>query len=50
MDLTTENQYDMQAGRMVIRSLDNQEKGVDFSFRAEPSYFTPAEVRRRGLR
>lgn len=50
MDLTTENQYDMQAGRMVIRSLDNQEKGINFSFRAEPSYFTPAEVRRRGLR
>jgi len=47
---TIENQYDMSAGRMVILGLDNEDGAPDFSFRAPDDYFTPAEVRRQGVR
>jgi hypothetical protein len=47
---TIENQYDMSAGRMVILGLDNEDTAPDFSFRATDDYFTPAEVRRQGVR
>ena len=50
LDSTIENQYDMQAGRMVILGLDNEDKAPDPSFRATDDYFTPAEIRRRGVR
>ena len=50
LDSTIENQYDMQAGRMVILGLDNEDKAPDPSFRAPDDYFTPDEVRRRGVR
>ena len=43
-------QYDMSAGRMILLNLD-KDTPPDFSFRVDPdSYFTPAQVRRDGLR
>jgi hypothetical protein len=43
-------QYDMSAGRMFLASIDKQVP-PDFSFRVDPdSYFTPAQVRRDGVR
>jgi hypothetical protein len=47
---TIENQYDMSAGRMVILGLDYEDTAPDFTFRATDDYFTPAEVRRQGVR
>lgn len=49
MNRTTELQYDMDAGRMLALMFDKS-SGPDFSWRAEDSYFTPAAVRRRGVR
>ena len=43
-------QYDMQAGRMLLTNLDKAAP-PDYSFRADPdTFFTPAQVRRDGLR
>lgn len=43
-------QYDMQAGRMLLTNLDKVAP-PDYSFRADPeTFFTPAQVRRDGLR
>ncbi len=43
-------QYDMTAGRMIMLNVDKQVP-PDYSFRVEPdSYFTPAQVRRDGVR
>jgi hypothetical protein len=43
-------QYDMTAGRMILLNLD-KDTPPDFSFRADPeAYFTPAQVRRDGVR
>jgi hypothetical protein len=50
LDSTIENQYDMQAGRMVILGLDNEDGAPKFDFRAGDDYFTPGEIRRRGIR
>lgn len=50
MASTIENQYDMNAGRMVILGLDNEDAAPDFSWRAESSYFTPGAIRRSGVR
>jgi hypothetical protein len=50
MDSTIENQYDLQAGRMVVLGLDNEDGAPKFDFRAGDDYFTPAEIRRRGIR
>ncbi|MGK2915837.1 MAG: DUF1329 domain-containing protein, partial [Porticoccaceae bacterium] len=50
MAATIENQYDMNAGRMVILGLDNEDGAPDFTWRAEPSYFTPGSIRRGGVR
>jgi hypothetical protein len=47
---TIENQYDLNAGRMVILGLDNEDGAPDFTWRAEPSYFTPGSIRRGGVR
>ena len=49
MNAAAEFQYDMQAGRMVALMWDKQNP-PDFSWREEDSYFTPASVRRRGVR
>ncbi len=45
----TDVQYDMDAGRMIALMFD-KEKGPDFSWRAPDTYFTPASVRRNGVR
>lgn len=45
----TDIQYDMNAGRMIALMFDKQ-KAPDFTWRAEDTYFTPASVRRNGLR
>jgi len=50
LDSTIENQHDMQAGRMVILGLDNEDTAPNPNFRAADDYFTPAEIRRRGVR
>ena len=50
LDSTIENQYDMQAGRMVILGLDNEDGAPKFDFRGSDDYFTPGEIRRRGIR
>ncbi|MBK6961638.1 MAG: DUF1329 domain-containing protein [Gammaproteobacteria bacterium] len=47
---TIEDQYDMTAGRAFFLGLDNEDTAPDFSFRASDDYFTPAEVRRDGVR
>ncbi|MGD9984953.1 MAG: DUF1329 domain-containing protein [Porticoccaceae bacterium] len=42
--------YDMSAGRMLLLNID-KDTPPDFNFRADPeSYFTPAQVRRDGVR
>lgn len=45
----TDIQYDMNAGRMLALMFD-KDRAPDFSWRSDPSYFTPASVRRRGVR
>ncbi|GMU47499.1 MAG: hypothetical protein AMXMBFR26_22810 [Porticoccaceae bacterium] len=43
-------QYDMTAGRMIMLNVDKQVP-PDYSFRVDPdAYFTPAQVRRDGVR
>ena len=42
-------QYDMDAGRMLALMFD-KDKGPDFTWRNDESYFTPASVRRHGVR
>lgn len=49
MNAAAEFQYDMQAGRMIALMWDKQNP-PDFSWREDDSYFTPASVRRRGVR
>jgi hypothetical protein len=44
-----EVQYDMNAGRMIALMFDKN-RGPDFTWRAPDTYFTPAGVRRRGVR
>lgn len=45
----TDIQYDMDAGRMLALMFD-KDKAPDFTWRNDESYFTPASVRRRGVR
>lgn len=45
----TDIQYDMNAGRMLALMFD-KDRAPDFSWREDASYFTPASVRRRGVR
>ncbi|HCO59853.1 MAG TPA: DUF1329 domain-containing protein [Porticoccaceae bacterium] len=49
MNAAAEFQYDMQAGRMLALMWD-KDNAPDFSWREGDSYFTPASVRRRGVR
>jgi hypothetical protein len=43
-------QYDLNAGRMLLTNVD-KEVPIDFNWRVDAeSYFTPAQVRRGGLR
>jgi hypothetical protein len=43
-------QYDLNAGRMLLANIDKQVP-PDFNFRVDPEvYFTPAQVRRDGVR
>ncbi|MBK9428499.1 MAG: DUF1329 domain-containing protein [Gammaproteobacteria bacterium] len=43
-------QYDLSAGRMLLANIDKQVP-PDFNFRVDPdAYFTPAQVRRDGVR
>ena len=44
-----EFQYDMQAGRMIALLLDKN-RAPDFTWRNDDNYFTPASVRRNGIR
>jgi len=47
---TLEVQYDMSANRMLAMNLDNEMDAPDFSVRLKKRYFTPASIRRRGVR
>lgn len=49
MNRTAEIQYDFNAHRMLYLGFDKS-RGPDFTWRAKDSYFTPAAVRRRGIR
>lgn len=43
-------QYDMTAGRMLLTNFDKEAGPPDFNFRTAEDYFTPAQVRRGGVR
>ena len=45
----SEVQYDMQAGRMLSLGFDKSKK-LDLAWRVKDKYFTPATVRRNGIR
>lgn len=47
---TLEVQYDLSANRMLALYIDNEMKAPDFSVRLKKRYFTPASIRRRGVR
>jgi len=47
---TLEVHYDLQAGRYLAIGLDNEEKMYDFSIKRTPADFTPAALRREGVR
>ena len=49
VNAAAEFQYDMQAGRMIALMFDKQNP-PDFTWREEDNYFTPASVRRHGVR
>lgn len=49
MNTAAEVQYDMQAGRMIALGFDKS-KGPDLTWRVAEKYFTPATVRRNGIR
>ena len=42
--------YDLSANRMLAVYLDNEMDAPDFSVRLKKRYFTPASIRRRGVR
>lgn len=46
---SAEFQYDMQAGRMLALLID-KDIAPDFTWRSDDNYFTPASVRRQGVR
>lgn len=45
-----ELQYDFNAHRMLALMIDKSGQGPDFTWRAPDTWFTPAAVRRRGVR
>ena len=47
---TLDVQYDMSANRMLAIYVDNEMDAPDFSVRLKKRYFTPASIRRRGVR
>lgn len=47
---TLEVHYDLQAGRYLAIGLDNQERMYDFNIKRSPADFTPAALRREGMR
>ncbi len=47
---TLEIQYDMKAKRMLALNVDNEDDAPDFTVRLKKRYFTPASIRRRGVR
>ncbi|MGV6853330.1 MAG: DUF1329 domain-containing protein [bacterium] len=47
---TLETHHDLQSGRYVTVGIDNQETVYDFSFKAEPTDYTPQALRKRGKR
>ena len=49
MNRAAEIQYDFNANRMLYLAFDKS-RGPDFAWRAPDKYFTPAAVRRRGIR
>ena len=49
MNAAAEFQYDMQAGRMLALMWD-KDNAPDFTWREGDNYFTPASVRRHGVR
>lgn len=49
MQPAAEIQYDMQAGRAILLGFDKTKK-LDLSWRAPDKFFTPATVRRNGVR
>ena len=46
---TADFQYDMHAGRLFV-SMSDKKNPPDTTWYAEDSYFTPASVRRNGIR
>jgi hypothetical protein len=47
---TLDVQYDLSANRMLALYVDNEMDAPDFSVRLKKRYFTPASIRRRGVR
>ena len=47
---TLEVHYDLQAGRYLAIGLDNQERMYDFNIKRTPADYTPAALRREGVR
>lgn len=47
---TLEVHYDLQSGRYLALGLDNQDRMYDFSIKRTPSDYTPASLRREGMR
>ena len=47
---TLETHYDLQSRRYIAIGLNNEDKMHDFNVRFPPSHFTPAAIRREGIR
>jgi hypothetical protein len=47
---TIEVHNDLQSGRYIAGLLDNEEKTYDFAFQTSPEDFSPASLRKRGIR
>jgi hypothetical protein len=47
---TLETHIDLQTGRYLVIGMDNELQPYDFSKRFTPAHFTPAELRREGVR
>ncbi|MGK2915585.1 MAG: DUF1329 domain-containing protein [Porticoccaceae bacterium] len=50
MSDTLISQYDITGGRMVVFGVDNDGPGPSFTWRPEPNEYTPAAIRRAGVR
>jgi hypothetical protein len=47
---TIEVHYDLQSGRYIAGLLDNEEKPYNFAFQTTPDDYSPASLRKRGIR